>query len=74
MVGGSTVSADFSADFAPTASLCVWAIYTHLGRLEVVVAAIAKVARALRHYPRAKSKSLISIVHVLYLVSVESKP
>ena len=33
LVGGRTVSADFSAEFSPTARFHVWAIYSHLGRL-----------------------------------------
>ena len=43
LVGGRSDSADFSAEFSPTASLCVWAINTHLGRVWKVVEYIGKV-------------------------------
>ena len=42
LVGGRTVSADFSAEFSPTASFRVWAIYSHLGRLGEVAGVIGK--------------------------------
>ena len=69
MVGGSTAFADFSANFSQTASFCVWAINTHLGRLWEVAVDAGAITLTLE----LEQALSYSCVHVLYLVSLRGK-
>ena len=62
LVGGLTDFLQILWNLSPTASFCVWAIYTHLGRLWEVAGDIT-LSIELRASP------LYSSVHVLHLVS-----